>query len=203
MHPLISSARAGDSPRVRLLLESGSDPDLRDPDGETALSWAARLGHTAVVKDLLAAGAQRELRGDRFQAPAIVLASRAAHRGIVALLAPLADLDAVDSRGRTALICAVQPAQAGEKPQHRILAIVQTLLNQGADPDLQDADGETALMGAVRSGNREAVAVLIRAGANRSLANHSAQTALDLAVQRGDTALVSLLEDAQESSGSE
>jgi ankyrin repeat protein len=40
---------------ARVLLEAGVDPDLRDPDGMTALMWAAHWGRADVVELLLSA----------------------------------------------------------------------------------------------------------------------------------------------------
>jgi len=42
---------------IRLLLERGADPNLKDPNGLTALDFASRLGHTPVVDTLVGAGA--------------------------------------------------------------------------------------------------------------------------------------------------
>ncbi|KEF62723.1 uncharacterized protein A1O9_00696 [Exophiala aquamarina CBS 119918] len=39
---------------VALLLQGGHNPRLRDSEGRTSLSWAARNGHLGVVELLLA-----------------------------------------------------------------------------------------------------------------------------------------------------
>ena len=47
-------SKAGDSPRVRELLEAGADPDkYKDSSGDTPLNEAARNGHNEVVKTLI------------------------------------------------------------------------------------------------------------------------------------------------------
>ena len=51
---------------LRELILQGADPDSRDVYGETSLAWAANMGHTAIVKDLLAAGANIEAAGSLF-----------------------------------------------------------------------------------------------------------------------------------------
>jgi len=160
MEPLIEAAIQGNSPEVRQLLQQGSYPDIRDEHGETALNWAAHLGHTAVAKDLLAAGADREVVGSYLRATPLLLASQAGYRGIVALLVVLSDINSRDQRGATALMLAVEQPEAALKPQRRILAILETLMNAGADVHLQDHEGKTALMWARQWGNEDAVQLL-------------------------------------------
>ena len=42
---------------VRLLIAAGADLKAKTADGETILDWAAKLGQTAIVKELKEAGA--------------------------------------------------------------------------------------------------------------------------------------------------
>ena len=191
---LIEAAKNNNETRVRRLLSDGADPDAADIHGETALTWAAHLGHTAIVKDLLAANANREARGNLFQATPLLLAARGAHRGIVALLATLSDVDARTDRGATALMLAVEkPPEDRVKPPHRVHGIIQTLLEAGADPNLQDEGGNTALMWAVYGRDPGAISLLAWAGADLELENERGETALWIADARGNTEMVDLL----------
>ncbi|XP_034025742.1 ankyrin repeat domain-containing protein 39 [Thalassophryne amazonica] len=52
-----SAAKDGDLDRVMLLVHKGTDPNLRDSAGFTALHYASRGGHAAVCKFLLENGA--------------------------------------------------------------------------------------------------------------------------------------------------
>ncbi|KAM8886387.1 ankyrin repeat domain-containing protein 39 [Spinachia spinachia] len=52
-----SAAMHGDLDRVQLLVQKGTDPNLRDCTGYTALHYASRSGHHPVCKFLLEAGA--------------------------------------------------------------------------------------------------------------------------------------------------
>src|SRR5262245_62003966 len=54
--PLIEAVKNGDLTAVRKLLET-SAVNVAEPDGTTALHWAANRGDVAIVKALLAAGA--------------------------------------------------------------------------------------------------------------------------------------------------
>jgi ankyrin repeat protein len=194
---LFEAVKANQSLQLRTLLQEGADPDARDETGETPLTWAAHLGHTAVVKDLLAAGADVEAVGRRFNAPPLVLAARIGARGVVALLAVHADLDAQDAAGATALMRAVARPEDMVKPQRRIAEIVRTLLDQDADPNIQDMAGNTASMWAVRWGNPEAIRLLVDAGADLKVRNRLEETALDQADAKGYKEMVKLLRDLE------
>ncbi|XP_060893597.1 ankyrin repeat domain-containing protein 39 [Labrus mixtus] len=52
-----SAAMDGDLERVKTLVQKGTDPDLRDAAGYTALHYASRSGHHTVCKFLLENGA--------------------------------------------------------------------------------------------------------------------------------------------------
>ena len=47
--PLMHAAAEGNLDIVKILLEYGADPDLKDVDGDTAESFAGQKGHAAVV----------------------------------------------------------------------------------------------------------------------------------------------------------
>ena len=89
---LVEAAGRGDQARVRAVLTPGLlskvfdvNADLRAPNGPTALMNAAAAGHTGVVRELLARGADvrtKDGRGDT----ALAIARRAGHTNIGALL---------------------------------------------------------------------------------------------------------------------
>ncbi|GAB4580641.1 MAG: hypothetical protein Fur0022_33830 [Anaerolineales bacterium] len=194
MDTLIEAAIQGNSNLVRELLQQGVDPNAPDHTGETALTWAAYLGHTGVVKDLLAAGAAREVTGQFLSAPPLLLAAQGGHRGIVALLVVLSDVNARNAHGQTALMLALEPSNNFPKPQPRILKLLETLLHAGAEIDLQDHQGHTALMIAARWGNLEAAQMLVKAGADTRPKNQMGQTAAEIALDAGALSIVRLLE---------
>jgi hypothetical protein len=63
----------------------------------------------------------------------------------------------------------------------KIMSILNSLLNAGANINAQDQDGETALMYTVITKNPKAFEYLILRGANKDLRNRYGQTAFDLA----------------------
>ena len=81
-------------------------------------------------------------------------------------------------KGKTALHCA---AKAG------FVQVMKLLLDQGADMEATDQQGETPLFDAIRStikkveNNRAAITLLITAGANINQPNHKGQTVWQVA----------------------
>lgn len=81
---LITAARKGHLLVVRQLLEAGAPPNLREGEGNTALSVAAARGHRLVVVLLLRFGADKAHRTPF--GTAADLAEEAGHKEIVDLL---------------------------------------------------------------------------------------------------------------------
>lgn len=62
---LMWAAAEGQAENVKLLLERGADATLQDIDGDTAESFAAQAGHTAVVQILKKAAAPAESENEK------------------------------------------------------------------------------------------------------------------------------------------
>jgi len=125
---LFHAARDGRAEDVRDLLRSGastSEVNLQDDEsGNTCLGVAARYGHVEIVTDLLAAGADPELRNKVGSTP-ILAASKHDHLEVAAaLLAAGASPNACNRDGQTPLIAAATYGHG---------AMVQLLCSQGAD----------------------------------------------------------------------
>lgn len=71
--------------------------------------------------------------------------------------------------------------------------MVSFLLTQGANPNIQEASGLTALHWAVSHGNIATVKALLAGGANLNLQNSHGQSALDLAQANGKVEAIALL----------
>lgn len=74
------------------------------------------------------------------------------------------------------------------------LGNVTFLLEKGIDPNIQDVDGETALMSAALLNHIHVAEMLIRHGADLRLTDKKGQTAADLARERGHQEMMQLLE---------
>ena len=91
--------------------------------------------------------------------------------------------------GTTLLISAVLTAKS-DTP-----FVVETLIKAGAHIDQQNNVGETALMVACITGEKEAVNILLKAGANPSITDQEGRTALIYAIQnkQPETAIIARL----------
>lgn len=94
---------------------------------------------------------------------------------------------------------AQRPVGAGEVPP-LVAAVwegdighIRSILDDGADPNLTDWEGETPLIAAVEARCVEAVRLLLAAGASPSRQRDSGEPPLAWAVNGGDTAIVDLL----------
>ncbi len=67
--PLHLEASDGNVKQVRLLLESGADPNARDADGRAPIHWPALRGHLEVVRALLDYHADVNARDDAGRTP--------------------------------------------------------------------------------------------------------------------------------------
>lgn len=81
-----SATDAGDTARLRRLLDEGSDIDSRDEHGQTALMITARNGYVAAVRLLIERGADLNCTA-KFQLSALMLAVINGRDAIVGILA--------------------------------------------------------------------------------------------------------------------
>ncbi len=71
-HPLHWAAMRGKTTMVKYLIERGAKVNSKNSDGDTPLTRAIAERHTAVVKELLAAGAETPLQNYQFRGPATI-----------------------------------------------------------------------------------------------------------------------------------
>ena len=220
--PLALAALNASAAAVDVLLRAGADPNAARPSGETALMTGARTGNVDLVRALVAAGAHVQGGGHfRSQTPLMWAASEGHADVVRVLLETGADVHARSQHGTTALLLAarngdVETAQvlvtggadvdaaepvlpfnaridveesqtSGRSPllvasaslvatsgweydlvvepsAHEAFAIF--LLEQGADPNVADSIGRTALHAAVETGKADLVARLLQNGAD-------------------------------------
>ncbi|XP_077574131.1 cyclin-dependent kinase 4 inhibitor C [Stigmatopora nigra] len=148
---LCSASANGNVPTVLFLLQNGADVNARNVFHRTPLQ-VAKLGTTAVVEALLAAGADPNL-GDTVLG--LTVTHDSAREGfddtLRVLLAHGADANVVDERGDLPLHSA---AKSGS------VQAVRVLLPVTADPLQVNRDGESAEESAVLRGWHETAAVI-------------------------------------------
>ena len=151
--PLMVSARHGQSAIVELLLSRrGIDLDATNHSRCTAFMEASEKGHAEIVKFLVKAGSNVNVKSADGFTP-LALASRQGHTQTVKLLLDEgADIKARTDNGKTALSLA---------SSHGRLDIVKLLLENGANINAVDLYGGTALTEAARYGHAEIVQVLL------------------------------------------
>ncbi|MEA2518641.1 MAG: uncharacterized protein QOF49_721 [Chloroflexota bacterium] len=152
---------------------------------------AAALGRLARVRELLAADERVAMARapDGFTAlhfPAFFARGEVAAATSRALIEAGADVNARSSNdfGVTPLHSAVASGND---------AVVEALLDAGADPNVIQAGGWTPLHGAAANGSLRSVERLLAAGADREARNDAGQSALDLASAGGHEAIVARL----------
>jgi hypothetical protein len=183
--PLVTAASDGDLPKVKELLNTGIDVNLRDKNTDsTALDEAVMNGNREMVRALLEAGAEINARNSRGQRALMVLDDDATEALVQDLVNAGAKVNLKDEEGDTALIHAAEWSE----PE-----VLRALLNAGARVNAKNKAGETALMKAAEEGKLESVRLLIALGADINAKNNEGKTALKLAGDNDHTDIVGLL----------
>lgn len=213
--PLLLAAQRGRGDLIELLLKAGASvtiAEARLPEGQTLLMHAARTGDIASLKGLIAAGSNVNARETRTGTTAAIWAATGNRAEAVRVLAEAgADLNVLSKVtsyphtqngvllsgleegysyvGQTVLprggwSAAMYAAREGAVDAARALA------ESGANLDLTDPEGTTALIVAVINGHYDVAAVLMQKGANPNIADIKGMTPLYAAVDMhtiGDT----------------
>lgn len=205
--PLQIASEKGLSHIVKMLLDRGANVDLAPNDGMTPLLLASQNGHQDIVKMLLKqSNVNEHISGN---STPLYVACQNGHRGIVTmLLKKNAVVNVETSAGGTALSVACQngnedvvrllldePVLVDHQSPHNgqtplIIAsalgfknIVKMLLLKGADVDLKDNAGGTALHFAQHKQHHDVVKLLFTHLAHR---DNSSSTELGANGARGD-----------------
>ena len=156
---LMIAARTGRADAIKVLAAHGAEVDVREGwMGESALTWAAAENHADAVRALVELGADVNHRSKVLQFPEFKWTTsgmvstalprggwtplmHAARQGSLAAAkvlaaAPGIELNVTDPDGTTALVVAIINAHYD---------VAAAILEQGADPNIADATGTTAL----------------------------------------------------------
>jgi len=148
----------GDREAVRALLQKGVEIDAAQPDGMTALHWAARRDDVETAAVLLRAGA-RVTAATRYGILPLYLASVNGSAAMIDLLLKAgADANAATPGGETALMTAARTGRTDA---------VTLLVDRGANVNAREAvRGQTPLMWAVLENHQAVVRLLLARGAD-------------------------------------
>jgi uncharacterized protein len=154
---VVEAAKKHDTAALRGLLQRGLSPNDPQPDGATALHWAAHWGDAEMAGLLIRAGANVNATTD-LGVPPLLIACESGDAAIVqTLLRAKADANGALPTGQTALMTC---ARTGS------VVAVKALLANGANPNAaEQSAGQTALMWAAGAKQAGVVQTLVEAGA--------------------------------------
>ena len=165
MAPVADASMKGDTEALKTLLKQGADVNAAQPDGMTALHWAADRGDAALADMLVYAGASPAAVTRIGQYTPLHIASRAGNAAVVKILLKAGASASVKTNpgGATPLHLA---AEAGN------VEAVNTLLDAGADANARESEwGQTPLVFAASRNRVDAIKALIAHGADPALAS--------------------------------
>jgi len=153
---LIKDGRSDDA--VAAISAPGVDVNSVEPDGSTAIHWAAYNNNIELVRELLAAGAHADVT-NRFGSSPLTEAVKLGNVELVrALLDAGADPDSPNQDNQTALMLA---SNIGS------LEIAEMLIDKGADVNaMENFRGQTALMWAAAENHPDVAELLLAHGAD-------------------------------------
>ena len=184
---LVEAVERQDKKAVRALLEQQVDVNTPQPDGATALHWAAHWNDLGTVDQLIRAGAHVNAVNELGVAPlSLTCANFNSAMMVERLVRAGADPNAALPSGETVLMTA---ARIGN------VDTVNALLAHGADVNANKHwQGHTALMWAVAEGHADVMKVLIEHGADvHARSSYRGSTPLLLAARAGNVDSARLL----------
>ena len=176
---------------VKLLVENGADLDIKDNEGKTALIWASIKENFKIVKFLVENGADLDIQdnsGRTFFRIAIQISSPNKNNYI--------DLIKKHGVGSQVFIEVKQfqlSQQLIDATKEGDKEALNTLLVKGADLNIKDNEGKTALIWAVEKENLEIVQILVGNKADLNIQDDSGRTALIWAVKKENLEIVQIL----------
>ena len=193
--PLILAATNGSGALAEALLKAGANPNVTVGEGETILMAAARAGNVETIKALVAHGADVNATEQWQGQTALVYAAVEDHADAVKVLVELGanvnvrskKLEFPDFVFKTAgMIYAVQPVGSWTPLMYAArdgaIDAVRALAVGGADLNLVDPDGTTALTLAIINGHFDTAVALLEKGADPNVPDKNGMTALYAAV---------------------
>jgi uncharacterized protein len=221
--PIADAAQRHDKQAVQTLLAKKADVNATQPDGATALHWAAYAEDVEMTARLIRAGANVNVRNNYGVSP-LAVAAKHGNTAIIDLLmkagADVNDKTNYVNADETPLMHAARAGRVdavnmlllagaqvnareswnGQSPLHWAAAeghgaVVEALIAGGADIRQKSNAGSTAFMFAVRKGDLRSVNAFLAAGADVNEKRVDLATPLLVAIINGHEDLVDLLLD--------
>jgi uncharacterized protein len=158
VNPLFDAVQNANKAGVQMAIRNHVDSNATEPDGTTALHYAAQIDDLEIADLLMASGANAKAVNKYGVTPLSLACTNGSAAMIEKLIAAGADAKSSLPEGETALMTASRTGK---------LDAVQVLLKHGADVNAKETwRGQTALMWAAAEGHVAVVEALIQAGAD-------------------------------------
>uniref|UniRef100_A0A8H7NEL9 Nephrocystin 3-like N-terminal domain-containing protein n=1 Tax=Bionectria ochroleuca TaxID=29856 RepID=A0A8H7NEL9_BIOOC len=174
--PLSLACRLGDFGMVRLLLNSGDDPNHTNKQGSSLLWEALKGGHDSISALLIEGGADANRKFHLTNMYLGLASSKGYHATAKCLLERGAVVDSIAWSWQTPLL---EASRNGHED------IVSLLVEAGADLTRTDQKGRTPLATASRRGSPDLVRLLIEHGSDVNAKDKQDSTPLALALRAG------------------
>jgi ankyrin repeat protein len=156
--PLIEAVKSDDRAAALRLIARGEDVNAAEPDGTTALHWAAARNDLDLAQRLLAAGAKAAVRNQYGATPMSEAAAFGSPALLGALLQAGGDVESPNADGQTALMLVARTGNVDA---------AALLLKHGANVNAREGwKAQTALMWAAAQKQSAMVRALVGAGAD-------------------------------------
>jgi len=182
---LADAVKNHDTAAITKLLQRHVDVNSAEPDGSTALQWAAYVDDLETAKILIHAGADVKAANRNGVTPLLLACTNGDAQFVDLLLNAGADANTALPGGDTALMTAARTGRADA---------VKALIAHGAEVNANESRrGQTALMWAAAEGNAAVIDVLAANKADLRAHSNGGFTALLFAVREGKTEAVRAL----------
>jgi ankyrin repeat protein len=193
--PLTLAAENGNAATIELLIKAGADPNAALPEGETPIMTAARTGKPDALKALIAHGANVNAREQRFGETALMWAAAENNAAAVKVLAEAgAELNERSTLLKfpefkfiTSGMVTTSLPRGGWTPlmyaaRQGSVNAAQALADAGADMNLTDPEGSTAMVVAIINAHFDLASMLVHKGADPNVPDSTGMGALYAAV---------------------
>ena len=166
---------------IDVLVQNGAQMEAEDEDGNTPLLLSAKKSLLDVSENLIRLGAKVDSKNKYGESPLIVASKRADRETVKIMLDNRAAIEATDVNGSTPLLVA------------RNKSIAKMLIDQGANKEAVDKEGNDMLLSAAKQGNYTTVEYWLQSGADVNVKNSANDTAFRIAVKKEFTDIMILL----------
>ena len=187
--PLVLIAKTGMFTNLtKVLVDYGANINFQDENGETPLMHAVKNGKKEVVNILISLKADVNILDNQgYTALTNTLAYNEDLDIGNSLIAHGADVNIVKEGFPSTLIVVADS-------EDNLYNQVEFLLNNRANIDFQDADGNTALIYAVQQNLEDIVQILVAYNANINLTNVEGLSAIDFALENQNENIIRIIE---------